>query len=132
MFRDPFPIVYAANVARSVAFYRDLLGFEPGYRWPPEGPELHFQVLRLGDYAIAVARFAAPERLYGRKPVAGSPPRFELCLYCDDTNEAAGRLRAGGARELRPPEDMPWGERLAYFEDPDGNAIQITAEVKRS
>jgi lactoylglutathione lyase len=130
-FRDPFPILYAADVARAVEFYRDLLGFEPGYRWPQKGDEVHFQVLRLGAYAIAVARNEAPERLYGRRPVSGSPPRFELCIYCDDTDAAAERLRAGGASELRAPEDMPWGERLAYFEDPDGNPIQITAEIPK-
>ena len=29
-FHDGFPIVYARDVGRSLAFYRDLLGFEEG------------------------------------------------------------------------------------------------------
>lgn len=31
--------------------------------------------------------------------------------------------------QLVAPSDQPWGERLAYFEDPDGNPIQITTPV---
>jgi uncharacterized glyoxalase superfamily protein PhnB len=35
----------------------------------------------------------------------------------------------GGARLLVPPTDQPWGERLFYVEDPDGNPIQVTARI---
>lgn len=127
-FREAFPIVYAADVERSVRFYCDLLGFEVVYRWPPEG-ELDFAFLRLEPLGIGVAAPSAPEELLGRSPVTGSPPRFELCIYADDVDRAAEDLARGGARVLVPPTDQPWGERLLYVEDPDGNPIQVTARI---
>ena len=60
----------------------------------------------------------------------GSPPRFELCIYADDVDRAAEELAAGGARILVPPADQPWGERLLYVEDPDGNPIQVTMRLE--
>ncbi len=44
-------------------------------------------------------------------------------------DEACARLRALGAPELRAPADEPWGERRAYFADPDGNAIHIAVKL---
>ena len=116
-------------MSASVDFYSEAFGFEVSYRWPPDGTP-RFAALRLGPHSIAVARRGAPEELIGRAAASrNAPPRFELCIYADDTDAAAELLRGLGARELRPPEDMPWGERMAYFEDPDGNPIQITAPL---
>ncbi len=128
MFREPFPIVYATDLERSLRFYGDGLDFEPGYRWPAEG-QPSFVVLRLGDGAIALTDAASAERLAGRTISPEAPPRFELCLYTDDVDRACERLLALGARPLAAPEDKPWGERMAYFEDPDGNPIHITARA---
>ena len=33
-FRDAFPIVYAEDIERSVAFYGAAFGFQPRFRWP--------------------------------------------------------------------------------------------------
>jgi len=128
-YREAFPIVYAEDVERSIRFYRDLFGFEVVYRWPPEG-EPDFAFLRLEPLGIGLVSRSAPEELLGREPVTGSPPRFELCIYADDVDRAAEELVAGGARLLAPPADQPWGERLCYVEDPDGNPIQVTMRIR--
>jgi len=127
-YREAFPIVYAEDVERSIRFYGDLFGFEVVYRWPPEG-EPDFAFLRLEPLGIRLVSRSAPEELLGREPVTGSPPRFELCIYADDVDRAAEELVAGGARLLAPPADQPWGERLCYVEDPDGNPIQVTMRI---
>ncbi len=111
-------------------FYRDLFGFEVVYRWPPEGEALEFAFLRLEPLGIAVASHSAPEELIGRSAVAGSPPRFELCIYADDVDRAAEDLVRSGLELLLPPTDQPWGERLFYVEDPDGNPIQVTMRLE--
>ena len=126
MFRTPFPIVYAGDVDRSVRFYCDAFGFELTFRWPADG-ELDYAFLRLGEQAIGIGRSGEP--LHGLTGPPGGP-RFELCIYTDDADAAAERLRALGARELFPPTDQPWRERLCYFEDPDGNPLNITAPLE--
>jgi lactoylglutathione lyase len=34
-------------------------------------------------------------------------------------------MRADGVTVLREPTDMPWGERVAYVTDPDGNPVAL-------
>ena len=123
-FRDAFPIVYTRDVPRAVAFYRGELGFEERYRWPAEG-EPEFVVLRLERFELGVATASALQELLGRQ--MGDELRFELCLYADDVDAAVERLRARGVEVLREPADMPWGERMAYVADPDGNPIQLAS-----
>ena len=128
MFRDAFPILYVEDVERSIRFYSECFGFELGYRWPDEGPP-EYAFLRLAPLGIGLATTAAGERGHGQPTAAGGAAHFELCVYCDDADAAAERLRAWGARELRAPQDESWGERRAYFEDPDGNPLHVTARI---
>ena len=118
-----FPIVYAGDLDAALAFYEGL-GLSPTYRWPPDG-DADFVVLRLGERALGVAAASAPEALLGLRP--GDPIRFELCFYVDDVDETFREFSERGVRVLRSPADMPWGERMAYVADPDGNPIQITS-----
>jgi lactoylglutathione lyase len=128
VFRTPFPIVYARDVERSVGFYCDAFGFEVAFRWPDEGT-IEFAYLQLGDSGIGIGSTA--DSLHGLPVAAGGMPvHFELCIYADDVDAAAARLRALGARELLPPTDQPWKERLCYFEDPDGNPLHITTPIE--
>jgi lactoylglutathione lyase len=114
-----------------VAFYRDLFGFAETYRFPAEG-EPEFVGLDLDEGSIALAAVSnstAPEHGLPLRPVAGR--RFELCVYADDVDAAIDELRAAGVPVLMEPADQPWGERLAYVQDPDGNPVHITAPIDR-
>jgi lactoylglutathione lyase len=129
-FRTPFPIIYASDADRSVRFYCDAFGFEVTFRWPADGETLEFAFLELGNAGIGIA--GTTESLHGLPVAAGAPPaHFELCIYAEDVDAAAERLRALGARELLPPTDQPWQERLCYFVDPDGNPLHITAPIQK-
>ena len=125
MLRSAWPILYARDLDRSLAFYQ-LLGLRLGYRWPADG-EPQFVVLRLGDWAIGLATGDAPERLHGSR--FGDGLRFELCAYVDDVDADVARLRKEGVEVLHEPEDKPWAERAAYVADPDGNPIQLVTEL---
>jgi lactoylglutathione lyase len=118
-FRDAFPILYVGDVPRAIDFYVSTFGFEVGFRWPAEG-EPTFAYLRLAPLGIAVSRRAADHNSGGD---------FELCLYADDVDEAAARLRAAGAEEVMPPQDEPWGERRTYFRDPDDTLLHVCAPL---
>ena len=38
-------------------------------------------------------------------------------------------LRAAGVDPVSPPQDQPWGHRTLFFRDPDGNVLEIYADV---
>ncbi len=114
-FRDAFPILYVEDVERAVDFYVSLLGFEVKVSVAGGGAgELQFAFLELEPLGIGVGR--------RHEHSAGE---FELCVYADDMDAAAERLREAGTEELMPPQDEPWGERRAYFRDRDGHLIHL-------
>jgi lactoylglutathione lyase len=124
MERRSHPIVYVTDVDRSVAFYADQLGFEPFYRQPPDGAA-DYVGLRLGESRLGIVTAEAPRHLFGAE--IGDAPRFELWVVVEDVDATVGRLRERGVPVLREPEDMPWGERLGYVADPDGNPVALAA-----
>jgi lactoylglutathione lyase len=109
-----FPIIYVADVHRSARFYEEAFGFERTFVW--DEPDGVFIALKRRGSDLGI----------GEGEGRGG---FELCIYVDDTDETAARLRELGVRELSPPADMPWNERLAYFEDPDGHKLHVTMSL---
>ena len=119
-FREAFPIILVDDVGRAIEFYVSTFGFEVTFRWPLEG-RTEFAFLRLEPLGIGIGARGAAEDDRGRD--------FALCLYTDDADAAAERLRAGGAEEVLPPTDQPWGERLTSFRDGDGHLIHVVARL---
>ena len=120
-----FPVVYADDAERSAAFY-ERLGFVRHFQLPPEG-EPGYVALRRGEAELGVVHRSWPEDQLGVE--LGSPPRFELFAYVDDVDAAVDGLRGVGVPVLREAEDKPWGERVAYVADPDGNPVALAAQA---
>jgi lactoylglutathione lyase len=122
--RRLFPMLSVADLAASIAFYRDLLGGAEVYRFPEDEPV--FVTLRLGESEIGVGAVSdAP--LHGRHQRPATGHRVELCVYVDDVDEAVAAARAARVEVVLEPADQPWGERIAYVADPDGNLVMLTA-----
>ncbi|GAB4580417.1 MAG: VOC family protein [Anaerolineales bacterium] len=132
MIRTLFPILYARDLPQALRFYRDLLGMSESYRFPDTGDPV-FVTLRWGEAELGLGTYDPVEGLEGRKlkpPVDGRG--FELCLYVEDVDATVLRLQHAGTPILIAPVNQPWGERLAYVEDPEGNAVMLTAKVERT
>jgi len=107
----------ASDFAASVSFYRALGGIE-AFRFPDEEPV--FVTLRFGDSELGIGAMSG-DPIHGRPQRPASGHRIELCLYVDDVDATAAQAPA----VVTPPMDTPWGERIAYIEDPDGNLIML-------
>ncbi|HLM28499.1 MAG TPA: VOC family protein [Acidimicrobiales bacterium] len=57
--------------------------------------------------------------------VAVGPVEVEMFVYVDDLDATIDELRGRGSAVLREPTDMPWGERVGYVTDPDGNPVAL-------
>ena len=115
------------SVERSVAFYRDLLGFEVlGQLLVDEG-RLKLVYLRSGGAHVELFEF----RDHDAETAVGVPDSVggfkHLALQTDDVDAVAGRLRAAGAEFTVDPLDAEGGVRLAFFRDPDGNLLEIVS-----
>jgi lactoylglutathione lyase len=116
-FRDSFPILEVADVKRSLAFYRDAVGFRPTYFQPSEEDPAFVQLELEGGGKLGIAGPA-------EKVESGSVATW---LYCDDVDAAFTELIGAGASVVAEPADQPWGERLASVADPDGYTIHLGA-----
>ncbi|MFF9766095.1 VOC family protein [Streptomyces sp. NPDC014636] len=46
-----------------------------------------------------------------------------------DVDETLGRVTALGGSVRGGPNDMPWGQRVAHIQDPDGNPVNLTQPI---
>ena len=117
--------VWVKDIDESLAFYTDVLGFEPGddvrmgedFRWctvfHPKQPELHLHLTTpsrpLSDDLIAAMRRAQDE---GGLPGVG--------VHVDDCRATYEDLKAKGVEFLQEPEERPYGVE-ALMRDNSGN-----------
>lgn len=124
-----FPVIYAKDVEGVAAFYLRL-GFEVGVRMPSPDGSTGFIGLRRDEAELAIATEESPRTVAGVEP--GPGPRHELFVYVEDVDGTVAVLRDAGARVLREPADMPWGERVGFVLDPEGNVVSLAAAAGSS
>ncbi|HYD40309.1 MAG TPA: VOC family protein [Anaeromyxobacter sp.] len=122
--RRVFPMLSVASLERALAFYAGLLGGRERYRFPPEGPAA-FVTLGFGETELGLGALGDAPPLHGRPLRPASGHRIELCVYVDDLDAIVARARAANVPVPLPPTAQPWGERIAYLEDPDGNLVML-------
>jgi lactoylglutathione lyase len=117
-----FPVLYARDVAAVAAFY-ERVGFAEHARLPNADGSVGFVGLRRGGAELAVTTEDSPRMLAGVEP--GPGPRHELFVYVEDVDATVASLREAGVRVVREPVDMPWGERVGFVADPEGNLVSL-------
>ncbi len=63
-------------------------------------------------------------------PAGSASVQLAFRVAPPEIDEIQAELAAAGVELLGPPRDIPaWGHRAIFFRDPDGNVIEIYAEV---
>ncbi|MHB8233042.1 MAG: VOC family protein [Solirubrobacteraceae bacterium] len=115
----------------SLAFYRDLLGFEvrndvgyEGMRWITVGPSDQPDTSIVLEPPAADPGVTDDERRTILEMMAkGSYAR--VILATADLDGAFARLQASGAEVAQEPTEQPYGVRDCAFRDPAGNLVRI-------
>jgi predicted enzyme related to lactoylglutathione lyase len=115
------PILITTDVERLLAFYRDLLGAHQTRRVPDDGP-VFFVGLKVDDAELGVVAKDAAD-------AADAAPRVLISIDVPDVDGLLDRVTELGGTVLGPPNDMPWGQRVAHIKDPDGNPVNLTRPV---
>jgi lactoylglutathione lyase len=118
---EVFPIVHCLDLAVARTFYERALGGVEAYRFPPDGDPVYL-TLRVGAGQVALAAGTSPA-MYGEVPLPASGHAVDVCVYVPDLDAAVAAAPAAGGSVVVPPQDMPWGERVAYLRDPDGTML---------
>jgi lactoylglutathione lyase len=121
-----FPVLYATDVECVASFYARL-GFDEHFRLPGPDGRAGYVGMRRHEAELAVTSEESPRTLIGVEP--GPGPRHELFVYVDDVDSTVDELLTAGAKVLKAPADMPWGERVGFVSDPEGNVVSLASRA---
>jgi uncharacterized glyoxalase superfamily protein PhnB len=127
-----YVILYVSSVPEAMDFYEKAFGLtrrflhESGDYGEMEtgATTLSFTSHELGKKAVPVS--------YRKTTVREQPPGFELSLVSDNVDGLWEKAVASGAEALSEPHDEPWGQRVAYVRDHEGNLVGIVSPVGAS
>ncbi|SRR5579875_315171 len=129
------------SLDRSVAFYRDVLGFEEVFRWNPRAPyigelvgypevDLHSAILAMpgSDVFLELLEY----RNVPREPVdtsTANPGTAHIAFFVDDLDGLYEQLHARGvgsvSKPVTPTIGPNKGGRAVYMIDPDGIRVEL-------
>ena len=136
-----------ADLERSLAFYRDTLGFELVFAWNPQadyirelvgypGADIHAAVMRLPgtDVVLELLDYRNVERIAVDTGTA-NPGTAHIAFFVDDLDTLYADLVARGVRSVSPPVTPTIGPneggRAVYLIDPDGIRVELI-QTRRS
>ena len=126
------PILCVDSVARSIAYYVDVLGFHLGWSWsdldqrflhPGEGGVPTFALVGRGGVQLMLAQ-----------KCQGAPGMWlHLDVHTQEQVDALYEIWARkGARIVEPPSCRPWGMYEMRVQDLDGHTFRVSAPAREN
>jgi predicted enzyme related to lactoylglutathione lyase len=112
---------WADDVEAAKNWYAELLGIQPYFIRPEEGPPAYVE-FRVGDYQDELGII---DRRYAPKGAAGDPGGAVMHWHVDDVPATFERLLSMGAKEYQPITPREAGWITASVVDPFGNVLGI-------
>lgn len=124
--RGASPSLTVNDLEKSIAFYRDVVGFVVQDRWMNEGKLAGVGLLAGKTYFM----IGQDDWKKGRDRVKGVGFRI-YCTTTQDVDAIASRIKSRGGTLDEEPTDHSWGRSFG-FTDPDGFKITIGNENEKS
>jgi len=134
------PGITTGDLDRALAFYRDLLGFQPvsdfGWEAGSELSDLAVRItglagstgravlLRAGNAFVEIFEYKAPASTRSDDRALSQQGFAHLCVDSGDVIADYARLVAAGVEFNAPPQDVG-PMRLCFCRDPDGNFVEL-------
>jgi lactoylglutathione lyase len=118
-----YTVIIARQMAAMRAFYADVLGFPQHGQIGPSWIEY-----RVGSNVLALREqgvdFPDPA-----PPIGSLSLQLAFRVAPGEVATCAATLRERGVTIEAGPTDQPFGHRTLFFRDPDGNLLEIYAEI---
>ncbi|HTD89248.1 MAG TPA: VOC family protein [Burkholderiales bacterium] len=124
-----YTIIYVADVGASLTFFEKAFGFARRF--------LHesgtYGELNTGDTTLSFAAHALgasnmPEG-YIAADTSSKPLGMEVAFVTPDVAQAHKTAVSAGAREIKPPQQKPWGQTVSYVRCPDGTLVELCSPI---
>jgi lactoylglutathione lyase len=122
-------VLSVRDLENCISFYRDKLGF----KLKDKSEDFAYLVYGNGPGIGLVALDSAAKMISQEhiRPKEEGIPRDYFAVFVDNVDKEYEELNAKGVRFLKTPETHPWGQRIAYFEDPEGHIWEISTFLKK-
>ena len=118
-----YTVIFVRDMAAMRRFYEDILRFPLLRELSPNWIEY-----RVGDNTLALAR---PMRTAGDAPTPNGSAALQLAfkVAAAEVDQCAEELVQQGVALFSPPTNQPFGHRTLFFRDPDGNLLEVFADI---
>jgi len=118
-----YTVIFVRDMAAMRRFYQDILGFPLRRELSPGWIEY-----RVGDHTLALAR---PRLTAADAPTPSGSAALQLAFKVSalEVDQCADELVRQGVEVLDPPTDQAFGHRTLFFRDPDGNLLEVFADI---
>jgi predicted enzyme related to lactoylglutathione lyase len=104
------PALLTADLDRLLAFYTGVFGAK--------------ELMRQGDFYVCLDVGGAELGFVNEANAPKPPGPILLTFAVEDVDALLPRVRELGGTAA-DANDMPWGQRVAHIQDPDGNAVNL-------
>ena len=114
-------IVFVSDIARSTAFYRDVLG---------QSIQHDYGTIVMFEHGFSIHDGVnLLEKTYKRPGAFPNGPQgkdnLDIYFETDDLESAFEAVVKSGVDVIHPIEVQEWGQRVFRFHDPDGHIVEI-------
>lgn len=118
-----YTVIFVRDMEAMRRFYEGILGFALLRELSPRWIEY-----RVGSNTLALAR---PSLTASDAPTPNGSASLQLAfkVAVPEVDRCADELVRQGVDLLSPPTDQAFGHRTLFFRDPDGNLLEVFAEI---
>ncbi|MHB2037495.1 MAG: VOC family protein [Nitrososphaerales archaeon] len=126
-------VLSVRDLDRCIAFYRDKLGF----KLKDKTDDFAYMVFGSSGPGVGLLSVGSAIKMISPETRAHSDASIRaanwnyFAVFVEDVDKEYEDLNAKGVHFLKKPTTHEWGQRIAYFEDPEGNVWEISHFLKK-
>jgi len=122
------PYLICNGAAEAIEFYKKAFGAVETVRMPMPGGKLGHAEIKIGDSHIMLADESPENGIHAPQHFGGTP--VSILLYVESVDTVFNQAVSAGAKAIRPPQDMFYGDRTSWVSDPFGHSWYLHTHVR--
>jgi uncharacterized glyoxalase superfamily protein PhnB len=116
-----YVIIYVDDAVKATGFYQKAFGLKTRFIHESK----MYAEMDSGETILAFANNEMLKMNTGIEAQKGVKKCFEIAFSTKDVKNAFEKAVQNGAKEIKKPEEKPWGQTVAYVQDSFGTIIEI-------